>query len=122
MLYARIRAAHEEALICDFAQYYNIYSFEQVSVATAAILAAGLPTESRTVREMSGIPCTTTELLLASIHDELAIMLWQKSASKKRKPKKPESLVKKRMKKKTEVATFSTAEDFERARAAAGRK
>ena len=111
-----MRAAHEAALICDFAEYYHVYDFDTLPVQTAAILACGLPSDSRTVKEISGHQYDTKEMLLAAIYDQLSWILWQRMVSKNHKPKKPESLLKKMTSgTPASVTAFETPEDFERA-------
>lgn len=49
-----MRALDNDALICDFAQYYHIYDFTALDLKYAAILADGLPKDSRIMMAMSG--------------------------------------------------------------------
>lgn len=121
MTLAYLLATDEDNLICDFAQYYGIYDMEsQVSCSTAAILACGLPPESRVMRKMSNSPIDTTDTILAGIFDSLNNLMYMMSG--KRHRKKPESLldkllnVEKKKKKQENIVAFSSAEEFERVR------
>ena len=117
MLYANLRAAHEAALICDFAHYYNIYDFDAVPLRTGAILAAGLPPDSHIGRELTGSNLTLVESMLAGIYDELAVLIWQGASSRKHRPKKPESLLKKLIggNKQANNRSYASGEAFEAA-------
>lgn len=109
----------EDALLCDFAQYYHIYDLMQFGVRKCAILAYGLPDESRIKRLMSDSRITVTEMLLASIKDDVAWLVWANSADAKSNANRPKSVVKALMKREedTDTQIFASAEDFELARA-----
>lgn len=112
-------ARNESALICDFAQYYHIYDWKALPPAYAAVLAAGLPESSRSMRKLTGLPCDLNTVLLAAIADRLSALVWTKT---KKGTKKPEMLVEKLYEKsekkvgKTEIETFRDADAFEEAR------
>ena len=107
---------NEGALICDFAEYYHIYDWRALSPAYAATLAAGLPEGSRSMRKLTGLPCSLDTLLLAAIADRLSTLVWSKT---KKGTKKPAMLVDKifeKTDKKVEIETFRDADAFEEAR------
>lgn len=119
MALAYMLAKDEDALICDFAQYYGIYDMEsQVPCNTAAILASGLPPESRIMRKMSKSPIDTTDTILAGIFDSLNNLMYMLSG--KKHGKRPKSLLDKLLKperrKQENVTSFSSADAFEEAR------
>lgn len=119
MTLAYLLAKDEDSLICDFAQYYGIYDMEsQVPCKTAAILACGLPPESRVMRKMSKSPISTTDTILAGIFDSLNNLMYMMSG--KRHRQKPKSLLDKLLKpekrKQENVTSFSSADAFEEAR------
>ena len=43
-----------DELICDFAEYYNVLDWRALPLPLAAVLAAGLPEGSRSVRRLAG--------------------------------------------------------------------
>ena len=118
MTLAYMLATNEDSLICDFAQYYGIYDMEsQIPCSTAAILASGLPPESRVMRKMSNSPITTTDTILAGIFDSLNNLMYMMAGKKRTKPK---SLLdkllnsEKKKRKQENVVSFSSPEEFER--------
>ena len=106
----------KDALICDFAQYYSIYQFDKYEISYIAILACGLPEESRIKKKLRKIPYTLEETLLAAIVDHLAMQLYQHAGKKSNR--KPKSLLRMMMEKedKSAVQSFNTVEAFESAR------
>lgn len=116
-----MRAVCHDALICDFAQYYHIYDLSPVRISTAAVLACGLPAESRTIRKLSGQKLTLDTYLRAGILDCMQTMnyLFLKK-NFKGKHKKPESIVQRLLGNgdhaKKEIRAFRSKEEFERAR------
>ncbi len=120
MTLAYMLATNEDSLICDFAQYYGIYDMEsQVPCSTAAILASGLPPESRVMRKMSNSPISTTDTILAGIFDSLNNLMYMMAGKKRKKPKSllDKLLNTEKTKKKQEnIVAFSSAEEFERIR------
>ena len=69
----------EDSLTCDFAQTYGILDIRAVPAVTAAVLAWGLPEDSRIKRILSGSNCSLDSLLLASIADAQNLNLWTKA-------------------------------------------
>lgn len=65
----------EDALICDFAEYYHVLSWRDLPVRTAATLAAGLRPCSRSYMKAVGVKADLTDSLLAMIHDRLADLI-----------------------------------------------
>ncbi|MBQ9031867.1 MAG: hypothetical protein IJ106_10510 [Parasporobacterium sp.] len=114
-----MRASDEDALICDFAQYYHIYDLEQVGVRKAAILACGLPEESRTMKRLSGNKLSGERVILVSMLDTIrSIEFAVYQSHSKKKIKKPKPLLKKMMDggEKKELLGYGTAQEFEEAR------
>lgn len=119
MTLAYMLATNEDSLICDFAQYYGIYDMEsQITCSTAAILACGLPPESRVMRKMSNSPISTTDTILAGIFDSLNNLMYMMAGKKRQRPKslldKLLNSEKKKRKKQENVVSFSSPEEFER--------
>lgn len=113
-----MRAICEDALICDFAQFYHVHDLNQVSIRTGAVLACGLPAESRTVRELTGQKYTTETILKMGILDTLRSIenLYQNVHSKRKIPK-PQSVFKLLSRKDDkDIRTFRSGEEFEKER------
>lgn len=61
----------EDALICDFAETYQIYDYRSLPVKLAATLAAGLRDDSRILMHASGVSVSPNTVLLAHIADRV---------------------------------------------------
>ena len=90
-------AADEDALRCDFAQVYRVLDFRRLPLRTAAVLACGLPEESRIIRKLSGSRIDVTTALLARIFDAVAILAWQNTEDGHKGRNPPKSLFEKLM-------------------------
>ena len=112
------------ALLCDMAETYNIYSLESLPVETVAVLACGLRADSRIKQKLTGVNVAPDILLLAHAVDALRILVWQPTKDGRKNRNKPESIAEKlqgidrQERKKTAVTAFDTPEEFERARQA----
>lgn len=62
----------EDALICDFAEAYQIYDYKLLPVKLAATFAAGLREDSRIKLLMRGAEKARSDVLLAMILDSLS--------------------------------------------------
>lgn len=71
----------ENALICDFAEVYNIYDYRSLPVRLAATLAAGLREDSRIRMKLRGEKINYRESLLAMTYDIL-LMRFSKNEIK----------------------------------------
>ena len=116
-----MRAVCEDALICDFAQYYHIYDLSGLKLHTAAVLACGLPPESRTIQKLTGQNIRTDQILYAAILDTLKnIEYLYVKRNFKGKHKAPESVLKKltgsNRESEKNIKAFRSGEDFERER------
>lgn len=70
-------ASEEDALICDFAQYYHVLNWRALPVKLAATLAAGLPPDSRSMMLLHGTTITLENQLRAIIADALNQLNWR---------------------------------------------
>lgn len=70
-------ASDEDALICDFAQYYHVLHWRALPVKLAATLAAGLPPDSRSMMLLHGAAITLENQLRAIIADALHQLNWR---------------------------------------------
>ena len=73
---AELIASDEDALICDFAQYYHVLDWRALPLRLAATLAAGLPETSRSLRKAAGRTVDFETELLAYAADRLTQVLW----------------------------------------------
>ncbi len=124
MTLAAMLNTDKNALICDFAETYNIYTLESLPVDTVAILACGLRENSRIKMKLAGVKVAPDILLLAHAVDRLSVLVWQRTKDGHKGRKKPVSFVeeltgKSKTEKKTiTVSAFDTPEEFERTRRA----
>lgn len=108
----------EDALICDLAETYHIYNYKSLPAITVATLASGLRDDSRIKLKQNKQRVSNTDLLLAVIADRLGLILSGLSGVPVN-----EFFVDgvfedvKIPKKKSNVMQFSSAEEFEKARA-----
>ena len=108
--------ADEEALICDFAETYGIYDYRKLPLKTAAILASGLRDNSRIKIKMSGLNAAPQVILNAAIADRTGMLVWMQSKDGAKNRNRPASILDKILnpeKKKEDVTTFATGQDFE---------
>ena len=68
-----------DALLCDLAETYGIYSFEALPVATLAVLSSGLRGNSRIYQKMTGAKGARMEMLVAAAVDRLSLLLYSKT-------------------------------------------
>ena len=86
-------AVGEDELICDLAETYGIYDYEQLPLKTVAALAIGLRDDSRIKMKLSGAKVPTNTLLLAQIADAMNTLVWMSSKDCRNNSKRPKSLV-----------------------------
>lgn len=110
-------ATDEEALICDFAEYYHIYDYRALHARQAATLACGLREKSRIRHSILNTSYSVTDILLMSIADRLGILIWQNSEDGYKGINRPDLLIENlaQTEQKTEKG-FEDAEKFENVR------
>ena len=69
---------HESEFICDMAEYYHIYNYHKFNPGYLAILLDGLRDDSRVRMASSGLNVNIDRMLLATIADELGVILGGK--------------------------------------------
>lgn len=111
-------AVDEDALLCDFAQYYRIYDIEQLPPRTAAVLAFGLPEECRIRRVLAGQEFSLETMLLAGIYDRVNLLAYFKTKAALSGENPPKSVLAQMMGQKedtgdTGVSGFESPEAFE---------
>lgn len=111
-------ATDKEALICDLAETYGIFDYKSIPCKTVAILASGLRENSRIRMRLEDSKVTTEELLLSSISDNLSMLVWMNSKDGAKGRDRPKMILQNiyNDKKEDEVISFSTAEEFLKAR------
>lgn len=110
-------AVDEEALICDFAETYNILDWRELPCRTAAILASGLRNDSRIKMKINGMRYSTDTLLLASACDRLSFLVWAKTKDGQKGRNRPKSIFEKMIENIEEKAIeFNSVEEFEKYR------
>ncbi len=110
--------ADKNALICDLAETYGIYDWRALPLHTVATLAAGLREDSRIVMKMSGHRASLTDLLLASIFDKTALLVWSKTKDAEKNRNRPSSMfaLLSGQNRDKEYKVYDSGEDFERDR------
>lgn len=105
----------EDALICDLAETYHVLDYKALPPVLVATLIFGLRGDSRLKTKLNGLKCETETYLLASIVDRLTIISHQLAHDKK----KPKLLTEELLadKKENEIMAFSSAEEYEKAKA-----
>jgi hypothetical protein len=108
----------ENALICDFAETYQIYDYRQLPPSRAAVFAIGLREDSRIKMKLSGQKVPMETLLLAGIVDRLSILVWGQTEDGQKGINRPTMLSDMFISKtkETDVIVFDSGEDFERIR------
>lgn len=123
MSLANMMQIDEDALICDLAETYHI--LDDIGLLPArkvAVLSVGLRETSRIKMKMIGTPVPNDILLLAQIIDRLNIMLWRETKDGHKGINRPESIAEallhpeKMQTKKINVSSFTSPEDFWKAR------
>lgn len=118
MILAAMIAKDEDALVCDFAEYYHILDYRSIPPRLAGTLAAGLSSDSRIKRKIGGQRYTSDILLLAHIADSLSTLVWFQTKDGQRGTNRPKSILRAMTEeeKKEEYHAFDSFEDYEAAR------
>lgn len=86
-------AADEDALTCDFAEYYRILDPLGMPLKLAATLFSGLPPESRIKMKLAGLKVPPDTLMLASVLDKLNLLIWLQTEDGYKGRNRPASVV-----------------------------
>lgn len=100
----------EDALICDFAEYYHVYDYRQLPPSYAATLAAGLRDESRIRTILNGLPVPLPTYLQMAQVDALNLVAWLNSSDGAAGKNRPKSIL--RGFSDDAVKGFASGEDF----------
>lgn len=107
-------AADEDALICDFAETYQIYDYKALPVSYAAALACGLGPDSRIKMAVSGAKIQNSVALQAAIIDRLSLLLWLQTKDGAKGSNRPKSLLDELTSEKQDstISAFSSGDEF----------
>ena len=107
-------ALDEDALICDFAEFYHIYDISKFPVDYVATLALGLRDNSRIKTKLSGLKVDVQTMLLAHIADNTATNVYLKTKDAAKGINRPKSLLKAILQgeEKKEYREFKSGEEF----------
>lgn len=97
------------------AQFYHVLDWRGLPLRLAAILAAGLPAESRVMRRLSVEAVPINTLLLANIADAAALLLWRYAKDGTPKPPSLTALLTGQQKPEKEILVFRSGKDFDKA-------
>jgi hypothetical protein len=101
------------------AETYGILNWHELPLVTAATLAQGLSSSSRTAKKLTGIRADDTVLMLAIIADRIGHIAWMISDDGKDGKNHPESIYERLIGPETKSGSgFVSAEDFRAAWAA----
>ncbi|PCR98911.1 DUF5361 domain-containing protein [Lactococcus fujiensis] len=110
----------EEALLCDLAETYHIYDFEQLSPQKIAVFSIGLRESSRIKMKMSGQSISFETTLLAGIADKLSVLIWSKTKDAQKGANKPKLILNELNKTNhsdDKEMVFNSGEEFDKYRA-----
>lgn len=109
----------KDALLCDLAETYHIFDIKALPLDKVALFSYGLSEDSRIKRSMNGNKAKLDTLLLASISDALRTLVYFQTEDAQHGRNRPESIVARLTGKEeshdSNVRTFKTIEDFEKA-------
>lgn len=109
----------EAALICDFAESYNIFDYKVLPVKTAALLASGLRENSRIKMKLCNQKVPIETILLAAAVDRLTVLLWSNSEDGQKNRNRPKLIAPQLTGEtiETEMIAFDSIEKFQKTRA-----
>lgn len=118
MTLAHLLNVCEDAIVCDMAETYGILNIKGLPVQKLATLVLGLRDNSRTKIMISGTKADAQTILLASILDAVALLVWFGSKDGQNGINRPKSVLNVIMgrEEQGQYKTFATVEDFERYR------
>lgn len=104
----------EDALICDFAETYNIYDYKSLPLKMVGSLALGLRDNSRIKMAMTGSQASSEVMLMAAMVDRLSLLVWMKTKDAEKGKNKPKSILESITdeEKITENVAYTSGEDF----------
>lgn len=83
----------KEALMCDLAETYHIFSIREMPARQVAMYAVGLRANSRIKLAMTNQKVSNEEVLLAMIADRLSLLVWFKTKDGQDGTNRPKSML-----------------------------
>lgn len=117
MFLAYVMNVCEEKMICDLAEYYHVFNYEDLPPTTVAVLVFGLRSDSRVMQHITEQPYTINQMLLAIAVDYLGLLCWSKTKDAENGRNKPKSIYMRMIndeEKESEYMTFESPEEYER--------
>lgn len=111
--------SHDD-VVCDLAQYYNIYDFRRLPPCKVAVFVYGLHYNSRIKKRLRGQEYDLETLMIARAVDNLSFLCWAKTKDGEKNRNRPASLLEsllnpKETNNKDDIETFESGEDFRNA-------
>lgn len=106
---------YQDEMVCDLAEYYHIYNYKSFPMEYISTLCCGLPAESRTLKKINGMKCSTEELMLINIVDKLSLIWWSKTKDGQKNRNRPKlicEIMQEKEESKNRIA-FNSPEEFE---------
>lgn len=105
-----------DALLCDLAETYRIYSLQGWPATTLATFAVGLRADSRIKLLMSGEKYPLRDLVAVATLDQVSLLLWAQTEDAQKGRNKPKPLLSVLLKTEdTDLESFQDTDDFETA-------
>ncbi len=108
----------EDALICDLAETYHIFDYEQLPLTTVAVFSCGLREDSRIKMRLANQMVTMDTMLSATIADRLGTLIWFKTKDGQKGKNRPPLILESLnfSPKEKDVTIFDSGEEFEKRR------
>ncbi|WP_270597385.1 DUF5361 domain-containing protein [Enterococcus asini] len=108
----------EDALICDLAETYHIFDYEQLPLTTVAVFSCGLREDSRIKMRLANQMVTMDTMLSATIVDRLGTLIWFKTKDGQKGKNRPPLILESLNfnPKEKDVTIFDSGEEFEKRR------
>lgn len=114
-------ALDRDALLCDLAETYGVFSLGSLPPKTTATLALGLRENARIRLKLAGMRFNMQSLLLAGIYDRLGTLVWFQSKDGQKNRNRPAGVLPALLNDAGDdqkIVAFATPADFKAARAA----
>lgn len=108
-----------DALECDLMETYHIEDMKELPPTRVALFASGLRDDSRIKMKLAGAKVPLETLILAKITDALDTLVWMQTKSGMKGQNRPKSITKAlsgTQEKEKEVETYSSPDEFIKAR------
>lgn len=103
----------KDAVLCDLAETYHIYSIEELPISKVALFACGLRDSSRIKLKITGLKVPLETLLLSQILDDFNNYLYSMTKDSKSGINRPQSLTNKLIEKVSEDKEYELFENSE---------